>query len=48
MSEKILVRLTIVECEDDTSMEIDVFWNNNFGFVVLNLEEEGLELLSIK
>lgn len=48
MSEKILVRLTIVECEDVTSMEIDVFWNNNFGFVVLNLEEEGLELLSIK
>lgn len=48
MSEKVLVRLTVVECEDVTSTEINVFWNNNFGFVMSNLEDEGLEFLLVK
>lgn len=48
MSEKVLVRLTEVECEDVTSTEINVFWNNSFGFVMSNLEGEGLEFLSGK
>ena len=48
MSEKVLVKLTVVECEDVTSTEINVFWNNNFGFVLSNLEDKGLEFLLVK